>query len=406
MHTIDSIIRESCRKCSDKAALRQKMAGVWREVTYGELWEQSDRIAAGLIRSGFKPGHHAALLAPSSPDWVASYLGILKAGGVVIPIDKELKSAELRHILTDSDTKVLFTAPPCLDLVLEIVRDIPALEQVVTMVPGPEIGDSELSRAMEALEGEWHDLVDSSKLPPEQTGRIEALARQVLRLINVSAVSKWKHHEVDRFGAGEPMRRKLAREGKLLTLDDLYHSAPLPEKPRKPEDTAVILYTSGTTGRSKGAMLSHTNIVSNIQGAIGHFKLDSSIHTLSFLPINHVFEQVCGILLPLVLGGKVSFCESMKKLGENLVEVRPTFFLGVPAVYRMLLDRTLKGIGAKRLSRALFSLPLTRPLVTARIRKRLGNTIFISGGADLDPASPRHLQSSAPSIREPQGSAP
>jgi long-chain acyl-CoA synthetase len=387
MHTIDSIIRESCRKYSDKTALRHKVAGVWRDVTYGELWEQSDRIAAGLIRSGFIPGHHAALLAPSSPYWVAAYLGILKAGGVVVPIDKELKSAELRHILTDSDARVVFTAPPCFDLVLEIIRDIPALEQVVTMAPAEEVSDSELSRTMEALRSEWQDLVDSQKLPPEQTRHIEALARQVLRLASVSAAAKRKHQEIaDRFGPMESVRKRLTREGKLLTLEDLYHSAPLPEKLRQPQDTAVILYTSGTTGRSKGAMLSHANIVSNIQGAIGHFKVDSSIHTLSFLPINHVFEQVCGVLLPLVLGGTVSFCESLKKLGENLVEVKPTFLLGVPAVYRMLLDRIMKGIGTKRLSRLLFSLPLTRPLVTAKVRKRLGGAVFISGGADLDPA--------------------
>jgi long-chain acyl-CoA synthetase len=388
MYTIDSIIRESCRKHSGKAALRHKVAGVWRSVTYGELWEQSDRIAAGLIRSGFIPGHHAALLAPSSPYWVAAYLGTLKAGGIVIPVDKELKSTELRHILTDSDARVLFTAPPCLDLVLEITRDIPSLEQVVTLVPAAEVSDSQISRTMEALRDEWQDMIDSQKLPPERTRRIEALARQVIRLVSVSTAATKRNHEIfDNFDPMESLRKKLTREGKLLTLDDLYHSAPLPEKLRKPEDTAVILYTSGTTGRSKGAMLSHANIVSNIQGAIGHFKVDSSIHTLSFLPINHVFELVCGVLLPLVLGGTVSFCESLKKLGENLAEVKPTFLLGVPAVYRMLLDRIMKNIDAKRLSRVLFSSPLTRPLVTARVRKSLGSgTIFISGGADLDPA--------------------
>src|SRR6185369_10813857 len=107
----------------------------------------------------------------------------------------------------------------------------------------------------------------------------------------------------------------------------------------------------------------------------------------SFLPINHVFEQVCGVLLPLALGGTVSFCESLKKLGENLAEVRPSFLLGVPAVYRMLLDRIMKGIGAKRLSRLLYSVPLTRSLVTAKVRQAFGSgTIFISGGAALDPA--------------------
>src|SRR5690349_16230326 len=101
VHTIDSLIRESCRKHSDQPALRHKVAGSWQEISYGALWELSDRIAAGLLKNGFAAGEHAALLAPSSHKWVAAYLGILKAGGVVVPIDKELKSSELRHILTD-----------------------------------------------------------------------------------------------------------------------------------------------------------------------------------------------------------------------------------------------------------------------------------------------------------------
>ncbi|MBI2354745.1 MAG: AMP-binding protein [Deltaproteobacteria bacterium] len=388
MHTIDSLIRESCGRYSDKAALRHKVNGVWQDVTYGDLWLLSDRIAAGLIRAGFKAGNHAALLAPSSPYWVAAYLGILKSGGVVVPIDKELKSGELRHILTDSDTRVVFSAPPCLDLLLEIIADIPALEKVVMLTPAVAGAiDPQMSRAMEALLEEWRDLAVSLKVPPKRTERIEALARQVHRLYSASAAKGEEREAVDPFASIETVRKQLTREGRLLALDAFCHSAPLPEKPRQPQDTAVILYTSGTTGRSKGAMLSHANIVSNIQGAIGHLGLDASIHTLSFLPINHVFEQVCGVLLPLVLGGTVSFCESLKKLGENLAEVRPTFLLGVPAVYRMVLDRIMKGIGARRLSRILFSLPLTRPLVTAKVRRAFGSgTIFISGGAALDPA--------------------
>ena len=140
-------------------------------------------------------------------------------------------------------------------------------------------------------------------------------------------------------------------------------------------------------------MLSHANIVSNIHGATARFDLDETIHTLSFLPINHVFEQVCGILAPLSLGGTVSFCESLKKLGDNLTEVKPTFFLGVPAVYRMILDRVMKNIGSRILSRFLFSFPFTRPLIRARIRRTFGSgTIFISGGAALDPAIAKGLE--------------
>jgi len=133
-------------------------------------------------------------------------------------------------------------------------------------------------------------------------------------------------------------------------------------------------------------MLSHDNITSNIEAAKQRFKLDDSMRLLSFLPINHVFEQVCGILLPLSVGGTISFAESLKQLGNNLAEVKPNFLLGVPAVFRLLLDRMNKNIQGQALSRTLFSFGLTRPLVLKKVREALGGTpIFVSGGAALDP---------------------
>jgi len=394
MHTIDSLIRESCRRNGDQPALRYKAAGSWQEITYGALWELSDRIAAGLLKTGFMPGDHAALLAPSSPHWVAAYLAILKAGGVVVPIDKELKSAELRHILSNCNARVIFTAQPNLDLLLQIVPQITTLDRTVLLTPvGADRSDSLVSQSLSLLLEEWRDLTVTSKIPQERVQRLEALGRQLYRLMcaPVSARGEQKNG-IDPFASTEVVRTKLIRGGKILSLDDLCHSAPLPEKPRLPQDLAVLLYTSGTTGRAKGAMLSHANIVSNILETTTHFGLDSSIHTLSFLPINHVFEQVCGVLLPLSLGGRVTFCESLKKLGENLAEVKPTFFLAVPAVYRMLLDRIMKNIEAKKLSRTLFSLPFARTLVTSKVRRVFGaGTIFVSGGAALDPAIAKGL---------------
>ncbi len=114
--------------------------------------------------------------------------------------------------------------------------------------------------------------------------------------------------------------------------------------------------------------------------------------TLSFLPINHVFEQVGGILLPLSLGGTVSFAESLKKLGDNLADVKPNFLLGVPAVFRLLLERMQKNIQGRFLSRTLFALSLTRPLVVRKVREALGGApTFVSGGAALDPAVAKGL---------------
>ena len=380
MHTIDSLIRESCLNFSEDPALCYKAGGAWRTMTYGQLWSLSDRIGAGLLRQGFAPGDHAALLAPASPQWVAAYLAVLKVGGVVVPVDKELKSAELRHILADCDARLAFCDVSTIDVLLDVIPGIPDLSQIITLSPLPRetVISDQVAQETEELLGEWKSLVNRCGIPPEHSQRIETLAGRLYGLLSASSGAAGGRDMPDPFAQIESTRKRLLKEKRLLPLDDICHTAPLPEKLNLPDHTAVILYTSGTTGRSKGAMLSHANIVSNIKAATAHFGLDRSISTLSFLPINHVFEQVCGVLLPLSLGGKVTFCESLKKLGENLAEIKPTFFLAVPAVYRMLLDRIMKNIGASSLTQMLFNFPLTRPLITSKIRRTFGSgTILI-----------------------------
>lgn len=375
MQTIDALIRERCISHADRPALRQKEGGRWVPFTYGQLWSLSDRVAAGLLKLGFSRGDHAAIYAPSSIRWVVSYLGILKAGGVVVPIDKELKRAELAHVLEDSDSRFLFTDPGYVETSLEVVDRLPLLQRIVILNPADqaEAPEQALLKGIEELTGEWRGIADSCPIPAERLQRMNTLTSRLHELLT-GVIRK------TRGGDGRSVREP-------ITFDELLFDAPLPAHGRGGDDTAAILYTSGTTGRSKGAMLSHQNVVSNIRAATLHFGLDDSIHTLSFLPINHVFEQVCGILLPLSLGGTVTFCESLKKLGENLLEVRPTFFLAVPAVYRMIHDRIMKNIESSTFSRFLFNFPLTRPLVASKVRKRFVNdTIFISGGAALDPA--------------------
>jgi long-chain acyl-CoA synthetase len=388
MQTIDSLLRSRCETFADRIALRQKASGVWQEITYRDLWQESGRIASGLVQRGFQPGWHAALLAPSSIRWVQSYLGILRAGGVVVPIDKELKSAELRHILTDCGARVIFTDAPYLDGLIEYVPALHGLESIVLLHPvKQESAVTAATETLQALRAEWQGLIASHEIPSERVRRMEALAAQLHQRLTGATPKSSAAEITDPLSPARTIRATLTKEGRLISLEELQRDALVPSAPRSATETAVILYTSGTTGRSKGAMLSHSNIVSNIEGAARHFDLDDTMHTLSFLPINHVFEQVVGVLLPLAMGGKVSFAESIKKLGENLAEVKPSFLLGVPAVYQMILERIRKNIASKRLSQLLFSTPLTRPLVTSKVKRAFGGkTIFISGGAALDPA--------------------
>jgi len=396
MNTIVDLVETSCLRFPDKAALRHKIGGIWQDISYETLRTASDRVAAGLLNHGFKAGDHAAMLASSSPSWVVAYVGILKAGGIVVPVDKELKSGELRHILTDSDTQVLFAESPYFVPVLEMADQFPSLRQIVifdgTLLhgsgsPGPVNSSLTNSDDRQGMETQL-------AIPETAETRMGTLAAQVNLLLKKEDSLNGAETEI-----GETVLPTGVVSGdgtgriRLLTFEELLGDARIAPVKRHPCDTAVILYTSGTTGRSKGAMLSHANIVSNLTAVTEHLGLDETIHTLSFLPINHVFEQVCGILAPLSLGGTVSFCQSLKKIGDNLPEVKPTFLLGVPAVYRKILDRIMKNIASRPISRFLFYLPITRPLIRRKIRRSLGSgTMFISGGAALDPAIARGLE--------------
>ncbi|MBW6509222.1 MAG: AMP-binding protein [Desulfuromonadales bacterium] len=393
MQRIDQVIQASCIKHAQQVAFKHKVNGQWKDVSYARFWDNVEKLAAGLQQLDIKEMAHVAILAPSSPRWVTSYLAILHAGCVAVPIDKELKAAELRHILADSDTQAIIVGQAQFDTLLEIIDDLPDLKRIILIdTPIEEMGDqSDIIETMQELKSLWQLLVVDLNITPERREPLEMAAEQLRQLVtsvpetNESSEKKKKKRHF--LSDTELIRNRLLKEKRLFSYKAIFSDDPVVTGSATADQRAVILYTSGTTGRSKGAMLSHRNIVSNIEGAQLHFKLDNSIATLSFLPINHVFEQVCGILLPLALGGRISFAESIKKLGDNLNEIKPTFLLGVPAVYRLLYDRIMKKIDTKPTSRMLYKFALTRKIVAANVKKAVGeHTTFVSGGAALDPA--------------------
>lgn len=390
MQTIDQLIRQSCQQQGNRIALQSKRDGQWQGISYRSLWERVEKLASGLHTLDIKPKNHIALLGPSSPRWVAAYLAIFRAGCVAVPVDKELKAAELRYILDDADVQAVFVNQPQFETLLEVIADLPKLNKVILLdTPLFELNEqNNIAAVLERLSTLWQDLVTDLSIPNIRRKEIEEVTLQAHALLaKPDELTNNKTKQESFLSQTETSRNKLIKEKRLFTYDTLLNETPLPKAENLPSDKAVILYTSGTTGRPKGAMLSHNNIVSNIQAACDRFQLDSSIETLSFLPINHVFEQVCGILLPLSLGGKVSFAESIKKLGDNLNEIKPTFLLAVPAVYKLLLDRIMKSIETKPASRLLYRFSITRKIVTKKVQQAVGaNTTFISGGAALDPA--------------------
>lgn len=388
MALITEMLQKSCRTHANKTALRHKVAGRWVEYSYTTIWTTSDQIAAGLVEWGLEAGDRVALLAPSSPAWVMAYFGTLKGSAVAVPIDKDLKQGELRHIIADCGARVLFTEQAYLDLILDIAESLPQLEKIILLNQSPAQKDQispKVEHAVALLISEWHRLSQRYKIKDTDIQAFEGLAEDFQQLVMPTEAKqgdKKKNFFTRLLRAPDDKTPLFSIEA----LEDFQKEMPPPLTNCTPNDLAVILYTSGTTGRSKGAMLSNRNITSNVRAAIELFDLNQSMHTLSFLPINHVFEQVAGLILPLSVGGTVSFAESLRKLGDNLAEVKPNFLLGVPAVFRLLADRMSRKIESQALSKALFRFTPTRGLVTKKVREAFGgDPVFISGGAALDP---------------------
>ncbi len=173
---------------------------------------------------------------------------------------------------------------------------------------------------------------------------------------------------------------------------------------RDENELAIILYTSGTTGTSKGVMLSHKNIISNIEAVLKVFDFNENDHLFSVLPIHHVFEGTCGFLAPLYVGAKITYARSLKptELLEDLRETEPTIFLTVPLLLEKLFNGIQKNIkslspGKKAFFKFMSLLtnfldPITREKTSKiffkTVRERIGFgkiRYIISGGAALPP---------------------
>jgi long-chain acyl-CoA synthetase len=328
--TLSRILEQNAERFREKPMLRWKVGERWKGIAYGEFYEWARDIGTGLAKLGMKPRDRVALLSHNGPGWVISYFGIILNGGIVVPIDKELKASELRHILDDSSAKFIILSRDYLETLFEVTALLPSLERVILLAP---------------MAGDKWDSQASADHPSPDMGGVD-------------------HIEIDR----------------------IRNNATFIHHKMEYDDVVAIVYTSGTTGRSKGVMLTNRNIVSNIRSFGEQSGVDKEIHTLSILPINHVYEATCGILAPIYMGGTISFCEGLKKVASNIQEVRPNFVMGVPALYDKMYSRIMRRINSNFLSRTLFRTKLFRGMVTGRIQREFGKDIrLISGGAALDP---------------------
>ena len=331
--------------------LNYKKDGQWKPISAAEMLARIRDIAAGLYTLGVRHGDRVALLSESRVEWTLTDAGCQFAGAIDVPVYPTLAPQQVRYIIEDCGARVLVLNNYEKFVQLrEILKHCQAIEQIVFF---DEAG-------VAATDG-------STLRELEERGRALLLEQPSL-------------------------------------VDNLAHET-------RPEELATIIYTSGTTGEPKGVMLTHANLVSNLVDSAGHFTFDQEDSALSVLPLSHVFERTA-MYMYLHHGMSIYYGESLDRIGQNLREVRPTIFVGVPRIFEKIYARVKETSAAKgKLNLALLNwavsvgqeqaryaishreVPLglrlkhqlASRLVLARWRAALGGRIrlLISGGAAL-----------------------
>ena len=267
-------------KGSERVALRARdHEGAWRTTTWVEYGHAINDVAAGLLALGMEAGDRVAVLSWNRPEWQEADLGILSIGAISVPIYPTSASHQVGYVLTHSASRLCFVENlEQLGRVLEQREGLTGLAHVVVFDDGVALNDPMLLSFAE----------------------LRALGRQAL----------------DR----DPTIVPRAREA--VTLDDV----------------ATIVYTSGTTGPPKGAVLTHANIMATLRSVTSIVSLSTDDRFLSFLPLSHITERAVSHFGLLAAGGETWFARSMSTIAADLPDCRPTIFFAVPRVWEKIRE--------------------------------------------------------------------
>ncbi|MGH2392441.1 MAG: AMP-dependent synthetase/ligase [Candidatus Limnocylindria bacterium] len=307
--TLPALLLQRAEATPRRVAMRKKDLGIWKQYTWADYAERAAAVGLGLRALGVTPGDRVAIHSLNRPAWALADMGSQGIGAVTVGVYPTPPAAELAYLLEHSGSKVLIAEDEeQVDKALEVRANLPELERIVVIDPrGVDVSDSGLMTFAEL----------------EALGRTQGGATDYAALVA----------EVD---------------------------------PAKP---ALIVYTSGTTGPPKGAMLSHANLLAAARNGAREFDVSPDDEVLSYLPLCHIAERLISVINAIAHGYVVNFGNGVDDLAADLREVQPTFFLGVPRVWEKLLAGiTIRMEDAGWLKRANFRFWMSRGTRLARKR--------------------------------------
>ena len=326
--TIRGFLERSAELYPTLNALKWYENKEWKSRNWADFLKGVREVAEGYgSKLGLKPREeNVAIILGNSPVWMESYLAQAGAGVSVAPLDPKLHNEEVEYILKDAEATIVTTDTAHLKMMKQIAGNLPALKAIV--------------------------IVDGVISEGQKIGNVEVIAYETLR---VSGGGAWYDANC-----------------------------------AKPEDIASIIYTSGTTGKPKGAMLTHHNFVSDIEGALKTFnvKINHEDSLMIVLPLFHAFSFTANFMLGLMLSVEMKFIESLRTVGRDVKELKPTILMAVPLLAEKLHDKIEEGLKKSKIAQFLLKIGLRGP-VMHMVKMKLGGAlrIMVTGGAPC----PKHV---------------
>jgi long-chain acyl-CoA synthetase len=288
----------------DDPALREKRLGVWEERSWAGYRDEVLATAIAMLDAGVGRGDHVAILSENREEWVFADLAAQSIGARSVGVYPTNPEPEVAYILSHSGSVlVVCEDQEQVDKVVAIRAETPTVRRVVVVDP---------RGTRDYLDDR---LVSWQAFVQEGRDQLEVRAAQVLE--------------------------------RIAAID--------------PDEPAMIVYTSGTTGPPKGAMLSSRNVTTSADAGVAAFGYSDREQVLSYLPLCHVAEKIFTLYLPLATGSVVHFGESIETVAEDLREVSPTVFVGVPRIWEKMHSSVLVKMGdSSRLKRTLFRLGMAQ----------------------------------------------
>ena len=297
--TLVQMLRERARTDATRIAIRQKDFGIWKPFTWADYYRRACHFGLGLRALGLPDNGHVGVISENRIEWVLAQMGAGLVGAVTVGVYPTSPTHEVAYVVGHADIEVMVCEDQeQTDKVLAALSELPRLKQIVVM----------------------------------ETKGLRSHDPEMRRLICTFA-------EVEALGA---QTRDTTLIDQALARQQL-------------DDTGLMIYTSGSTGKPKGAMISWRNMRGAAPGIIERLGLSADTTHLSYLPLCHVAEQMLTTFCPLYLGSQVNFGESIRTVQEDLREVAPTMFLGVPRIWEKMhaaISIKLQETGGLR--RALF----------------------------------------------------